>query len=348
MKGYRQQPSRHLDPVEDFYSGFWNFKGKGGGGGDVPPPAPAINGVGQIIAQQQATPSQFTPAGNLLQGSIDANGNFVQSTGSKRIPVYDSNGNVVNYETVDQAGLKLDLAPDQQQQFDLASDTTTQLAQLAKLLSGSLDANRLSFEGLPEQVSQIDSSGFGQAGQQVQDATFQQAMNLLQPGLDIADRRLEQELANTGAPLAGQLAQDRANLYSARQADLLGNVSLGSVQAGRQEQGRLFGEALQSAQLQNAGRATGIGEQLTGQSFDFNQLASLLGLQPIAQPGLNSFYAPPVPNAMGAFANETNQNALAQNAQIQNARNATSQSNSFMSGLFGLGQAGILAKFGVG
>jgi len=96
----------------------------------------------------------------------------------------------------------------------------------------------------------------------------------------------------------------------------------------------------------NAGRAQGINEQQAIRSNQFNELASLLGLQQTQQPGLQNFFTPGQVDVMGAQA--LNQNQLNQNFQAEMARN-----NAGMGGLFGLGSslisgAGAAAGGGAG
>jgi hypothetical protein len=98
---------------------------------------------------------------------------------------------------------------------------------------------------------------------------------------------------------------------------------LDAVTAGRGEQSRLFGQALasrgaqlgdqiQDINLQNAQRAASINEQQALRSGELGELASLLGLQPVQQVGLQSFFAPSNIDVTGpatAQAQQANANA---------------------------------------
>jgi hypothetical protein len=83
---------------------------------------------------------------------------------------------------------------------------------------------------------------------------------------------------------------------------------------------------LQQANLTQANRAT-----------QFNELASLLGLQQVAQPGLNNFFTPANADVGGAF-------GLNQQGQMANAQNATATKGGALGGLGNLGSAAIGAK----
>lgn len=90
---------------------------------------------------------------------------------------------------------------------------------------------------------------------------------------------------------------------------------------------------------QNAARAQSLAEQQGIRGNQFNELASLMGLQQVQAPGINSFFAPGQADVTNAF-------ALNQQAQ-QNAFNANSQNHAAgLGGLFGLGAAALGGPFG--
>jgi hypothetical protein len=75
---------------------------------------------------------------------------------------------------------------------------------------------------------------------------------------------------------------------------------------------------LQNANISQANRAT-----------QFNELASLLGLNQVAQPGLQNFFAPGNTDVMGGF-------ALNQQGQQNNANNAQAQKSGVLDAATGL------------
>ncbi len=95
--------------------------------------------------------------------------------------------------------------------------------------------------------------------------------------------------------------------------------------------------ALQQQLLQNANaaRTQGLSEQSSIRQNQFNELASLLGLQQVQAPGFENFIQPGQVDVMGAF-------AMNQQAQ-QNAFNTQNQRyNAGLGGLFGLGSAALM------
>lgn len=80
---------------------------------------------------------------------------------------------------------------------------------------------------------------------------------------------------------------------------------------------------MQQANLAQSNRAT-----------QFNELAALLGLQQVAQPGLNNFFTPGQADVTGGF-------GLNQQAQMANARNNAGIQSGVLGGLFGLGSAAM-------
>ncbi len=156
--------------------------------------------------------------------------------------------------------------------------------------------------------------------------------------------------------LADQAVMRGGQEASRTLADLLGvrgqgfNEALAEGGFANQAAAQLFGQNLAAADFanrtagmdlsqqqlmlenQNRARSQALAEALGIRGNQFNELASLLGLQQVQAPGLNNFYAPGNSNVLGAY-------GLNQQAQ-QNAYNAqVNQAGLFNSGLFGLGGA---------
>ncbi|MBX2825813.1 MAG: hypothetical protein KTR33_13865 [Gammaproteobacteria bacterium] len=91
----------------------------------------------------------------------------------------------------------------------------------------------------------------------------------------------------------------------------------------------------QLLQNQNAARSQGLNEQSVVRQNQFNELASLLGLQQVQAPTFQNFIQPGQVDTLGAFS--LNQQAQQQAFQAENSRN-----NAALGGLFGLGSSALL------
>lgn len=162
-----------------------------------------------------------------------------------------------------------------------------------------------------------------------------------------AGQQFGQNLAQGG--FANNAAQqgfqnDLSRLGFNNQAGLLGlgaNSGIRSQLFGEQAQGNQLNNAASAQNValqqqllnnQNAARAQSLAEQQGVRGNQFNELAALLGLQQVQQPGLSSFYAPGQADVGGAFALNQQAQQNAYNANLANQGNA-------LSGLFGLGGA---------
>jgi hypothetical protein len=105
----------------------------------------------------------------------------------------------------------------------------------------------------------------------------------------------------------------------------------------------LFGQEKNRAFERLAGESVqrGIGTQLTeanirqsNRATQFNELASLLGLQGVAQPGLGNFFTPSRTDTGAGY-------AMQNQASMANAQNDAMVTSGILEGLFGLGSAGI-------
>ena len=153
---------------------------------------------------------------------------------------------------------------------------------------------------------------------------FQRQRNLLQPEFDLANRRLTQDLANEGIPVDSALGQERMRRMIDHQNRALQDASLGAVEAGAAEEGRVFGQAMQrggqrfNQALQQ--RQQAISERGALRNQQLNELAQLLSGQQIGGRGLPSPQAAPV-DISGIMQNQF----AAQQAQHQAAQNRRAQ-----------------------
>ena len=246
---------------------------------------------------------QFTPTGNLT---------FTDRPGG---PVGASNV------------ATLTLPPEIQALFESQTQSDQQLLNLALGRQEGFEA------GLPDLVTGLSSTLEDFDRGEIEAAHFERGSNLLNRQFDRDEDLLRQSLANRGLTGAGttelgEAAGTELGLFGSGKADAFENLALSSILAGGAEQDRLLnasvGLDLNQANITQSNRAT-----------QFNELASLLGLQQVSQPGLSNFFAPANADVTGAF-------ALENQANIANAANATSQRNALLGAVGGLGSALIL------
>ena len=207
----------------------------------------------------------------------------------------------------------LTLPPEIQSLFDSQTQSDQQLLNLALGRQEGFES------GLPGLIPGLDTG----AGE-VKDAFFDQGSELLNRQFDRDEDRLRQSLANRGLTGAGTTELGEApttelGVFGERKNQAFSDLANEAVQRG-------IGTQLTDANIRQSNRAT-----------QFNELASLLGLQQVAQPGLNNFFTPGRTDTAAGF-------ALNQQGQIANANASSAITSDILQGLFGLGSA----KIGVG
>lgn len=299
-------------------------------------------------------------------------------------------GQQVGDNFVPQFTRTVELTSDQQQQLDLENALGLDLTNLALdqtgRISGTLGTG-IDTAGLPGLFGAVGTrplrsdigidpltnpGAFAPDVAAVEEATFQRGLNLLNPEFERQSRDLETALVNRGLPIDSEIAKNVRGDFNRDRSTALENLALSSVLAGRQEQGRLFDQALgfrglefgealtgaqfgnqaelqrfnqavQNAALSNAGRAQGIQEEAFERSLPIQDIAALLG----TSPGVNLPQFQPTP-AIGVASPDIIGTTLgsAQIAQQNEAARRRAQSG-FFSGLFGLagdvGAAAILS-----
>lgn len=103
-------------------------------------------------------------------------------------------------------------------------------------------AARPDYDLAPGQANPIDlptPGQFADQGASLERATFDRGMNLLRPGHEQAQSRLNVDLANRGLPLTSEAYTRATDRLGRQQGDQLENLALSSVGAGRAEQDRL-------------------------------------------------------------------------------------------------------------
>lgn len=304
-------------------------------GDSDPPPAP--DPAATVAAQAKANRvSQFTPGGNLLYGTTNDQGGFTQ----------DPAGGAALYveETPFQQAMR-------QRLQGAATNITNDIA--AHTTPGYVP--QIDLSRVPHRVTGLDTSGlsavptsdsFSDDAKRVEQATYDRALNLIRPDLDQKKRDLTQALADQGLPINSEAYNKEMDRYQQAEGQVLNDAALRAVDAGRQEQSRLFNQAIAgrnqgiSEQLQNANlvsnaRTGYLGEQQAQRSQLMSELAAVLGGS--FNPTPTSAFTPP------GQIDVTGPTSLAYQGQLAgfNARNQNAAS--FNNGLFGLGSAALLA-----
>ena len=113
-----------------------------------------------------------------------------------------------------------------------------------------------------------DPNGFGPQGDQLEQATFQRGVNRIDPYLQEQRQGISQRLQNQGLPVGSEAYNQEMNRFEQSRGDQLENLALSSVGAGRQEQGRLFGQDLASRQFGAGEAGRQFGERLGATQFN--------------------------------------------------------------------------------
>lgn len=143
---------------------------------------------------------------------------------------------------------------------------------------------------------------FGQQGQELEEATFARARNLLEPEFQRQLGGANIALTERGLPVGSEAAGGLLNPIFQQQERALTDAALQSVSAGRQEQQRLADLSLRT-------QAQQFGQGLQGGQFGLDVQGQQFGQ------GL----------AGGQFANQAQQQAFAQSLGLQGAGNAAQQ-----------------------
>jgi hypothetical protein len=299
---------------------------------------PTTNGgipnYGQIADYQ----SQYNQNNALFQSNLN-NPNYYGPGGSQ-IRVRNPDG---TYSVVQS------LSPQLQQNYD------AQNALQGKLLgnASNLAANQLNFNNAPNAPT-FDTSGVPKLPtpdandlNTVRDSVYQQQTQYLDPQFQQAQSDLENKLANQGIMPGSEAYNREMNNFALQKQKAYGDARNSAIQAGGQEQSRLFGIGLNANQAGmnnavtgfNAGmqsRQQGVSEAQTLHNSPLNDLSVLRSGPQVSLPNYPGMVGTSVPGV--DYMNAAN---LGYNAQLakQNADNA--QSSNFTNGLFGLGSAAI-------
>ena len=197
-----------------------------------------------------------------------------------------------------------------------------------------------------------------EAGQPVEDATYNLLTRRMDPFYEERERRLVQDLANRGLPVGGEAREGAIGRFERGMGEQYLNAADRAVLAGRDERARLFqamlGEAqfenlatLQGAEFQNRARQQGINEALAERNANLSTLFGLAqgatGFTPMPQAAQAVPISYAAPDLLGSELSLYGlQSRLAQ-AQDAARREEASQNNQALASLLG---AGIRAGFG--
>jgi hypothetical protein len=252
----------------------------------------------------------------------------------------------------------LTLSPELQNLFNMQTQSDTNLLGSALQAQGGINdliGSPLNAEGLP-QLQAPNLSGLPQLPQNfdayrgdAERAFFDRSAGLLNEQFGRDEETLRQTLANQGLQSGGAAFGREMGDFNQRRGETFQNLANDAVLFGGQEASRAlagqqglrqqgFNEAQQGLQNSASIRGQLLGERGSLRSNQFNELASLLGLQQVQQPGLQNFFGPSQTNVTDAFG----LNQAAQQNNFNTQSRAASQAKGAMAELLGsLGGAGI-------
>lgn len=155
---------------------------------------------------------------------------------------------------------------------------------------------------------------FGAEGDKLSDATYQKYVNRLNPQFEKEQNDLTSQLANQGITMGSEAYTKAMDDFERRKNDAYGSARLDSVGAGRQEQGRLYTQGMQS-------REQGFRQNISRRQQLYNELASLMGVSQIGKPTELDVMGPFSQQYQGQVnsVNAANANAAQRNASTTSA-----------------------------
>lgn len=259
-----------------------------------PKPAAAPDTASTIQqAKEAAQLSQYTPQGNLIYGTTDANGNFIPRKTGDAVRVEESPF---------------------QQAFRTGSEG------IALGLVDQLKGTQLGdYRSATDIESGVDIPLLGDfAGEikRLEDETFSAGKRRLDPQFQQQRESLIQSLADRGIPLSSEAAQRELDRFDTSQSDAYQDLTFRSIQSGRDEQQRLatLGAALRGQQFNEGLSLANLEQQQRAQQF--GEIGALGGFAAPFQP-LNA----PTVDVAGII-NQGYANQLSRN-KIQSANYAT-------------------------
>jgi len=170
-----------------------------------------------------------------------------------------------------------------------------------------------SLQNLGGTAGQAVNAAGVQSPQDYGQAVFDYQKTLAQPYWDQQDARFNQDMRNRGIDPTGELGQRQSTIYGDQRSRDLQQMQNAALQQSLAAQGQFFGQGMDAANFANKTRLAQAGEDKMLRDQQFNELASLFGMQPInaIQPQAPGFFAPGSVgggSSFGAAANQSNIN----------------------------------------
>ena len=112
---------------------------------------------------------------------------------------------------------------------------------------------------------------FAGQGDSLEQATYQRGLNRIAPQMQKQRQDLAQTLANRGIPIGSEASNRELDRLDRSQSSARENLALSSVAAGRNEQGRLFGQELATSRFDSGEAGRQYGERLAGNQFNASE-----------------------------------------------------------------------------
>lgn len=196
------------------------------------------------------------------------------------------------------------LAPGQQQALDAQNNLSAGLSNTALGMLNQVPSTPFGMPtDLPNWVTGIDESklppspertNYGATRDKYTDAMFARQRRLLDPVFADQERSLEQKLSDRGLPQTGEAYDHDMTQFQNNRSRAYADAADAAVQAGAQEESRLFGldssarQQMLNEQITNAGLANDTRTNMLGEAYNMynlplQQISTLLGVAPKSQ-----------------------------------------------------------------
>ncbi len=221
----------------------------------------------------------------------------------------------------------LELSPEVQQIVDQRQGISQEMLQNAGQRAGNLPNSNFDPD-IPTVGGEAGSDSIGplsDLGQstQAQEASFEQAMNLIRPEMERRGEGLRQTMANQGLPMGSEAFGEEFDRFNQQQNQATQQAAYQAVQEGNQRQNQLFQQGLSA-----------MGAEQQARSQNINELQSLLQGGQVNTPQMGNFFGPSQVDVMGPL-QQQHQSQMAQYQAGQQRQNAQ------LGALAGLGSAAM-------
>jgi uncharacterized protein YcgL (UPF0745 family) len=255
--------------------------------GKKTPKAPDYGSM--IDAQTKANQiNQYTPGGTVEYGSFDKDGNFVpaadrtsarvtESAGQKGIRTGRENLAQSLLGGLDFSGTNNGVLSPYQLQYGLPN-----VSQFTNNLPGVGTGSGV-LSGAPSggDIGTLNQD-YADANARAANAVYQRGYNMVNPDLELQQKRTEADLAARGIPVGSDAYSAEKDRLSRNRSNTLENLGLSAITAGNQEAGRLYGQDLSTFNAAEGQRANRVGQGLSALTFDEQQRQNRMNEQ-IAQ-----------------------------------------------------------------